>query len=89
MGKRGNEGSRLTVVLAVVAVLLCAAILFAGGYLLMERRSEAKPEETPVSSVAAEVHTLSGSVEDASMNVLDVKSEDAQKNRLITVHYCA
>lgn len=78
MGKRRNEGSRLTVVLAVVAVLLCAAILFAGGYLLMERRSEAKPEETPVSSVAAEVHTLSGSVEDASMNVLDVKSEDGK-----------
>ena len=37
MGKRKNEGSRLTIVLVVVAVLLCAAVLFAGGYLLMEK----------------------------------------------------
>ena len=64
--------------LAVVAVVLCAAVLFAGGYLLMERRSGSKPAETPVVSVEADVHTLSGSVEDASMNTLDVKSEDGK-----------
>ena len=72
MGRKRNEGSRLTIVLVVVAVLLCAAVLFAGGYLLMERRGADKPAETPVMSVEADVHTLSGSVEDASMNTLDL-----------------
>lgn len=33
MRKRKNDGSRLTIVLVVIAVLLCAAIFFAGGYL--------------------------------------------------------
>ena len=79
MRKRKNDGSRLTIVLVVIAVLLCAAIFFAGGYLLMENRKEtAKPTETPVSSVETGVHTMSGSVEDATMNTLDVKTEDGK-----------
>ena len=78
MSKRNKEGGRLTVVLAVVAVLLCAAVLFAGGFLLMENRNGDKAEETPVTSVSTEVHTLSGSVEDASMNTLDIKGEDGK-----------
>lgn len=76
MGKRNKDGSKLTIVLVVVAVLLCAAVLFAGGYLLMEnRKGTTEPEETPVVSIEAEAHTLSGNVEDASMNTLDVKTE--------------
>ncbi len=78
MSKRNKEGGRLTVVLAVVAVLLCAAVLFAGGFLLMENRNGDKAEETPVTSVSTEVHTLSGSVEDASMNTLDIMGEDGK-----------
>lgn len=79
MGKRKNDGGRLTIVLVVVAVLLCVAIFFGIGYLLMGNRNGTyKPNETPVASVASDVHMLSGSVEEASMNTLDVKTEDGK-----------